>query len=196
MINDDLDYLPLSYLNQLEYCERRFWLMFVEGEIAINAPMLDGIYRHERAHDQGSEQRGEVTTYRQVYVWSQQLRLAGLADFIEDEAGRLLPVEHKHGKIGKWLNDHIQLCAQACAWRSAPASRLTAGRFFTGATGGGSGLILRRSSVLEPRRQSSGPGICWLPDTCRRPLKNETISFARKSRKGCNSGESNPRCYH
>jgi len=24
-----------------------------------------------------------------------------------------LPVEYKHGKEGKWLNDHIQLCAQA-----------------------------------------------------------------------------------
>ena len=44
-MNDQVDYLPLSYLNQLEYCERRFWLMFVDGEMGINAPMLEGIYR-------------------------------------------------------------------------------------------------------------------------------------------------------
>jgi len=31
------DYLPLSILNQIEYCERRFWLMFVHGEMVISA---------------------------------------------------------------------------------------------------------------------------------------------------------------
>lgn len=127
---DELDYLPLSYLNQLEYCERRFWLMFVDGEIAINAPMLEGIYRHEHAHEQGSEQRGELTTYRQVYVWSERLRLAGLADFIEDEAGQLQPVEHKRGKIGKWLNDHIQLCAQTICLEERTGQPIGSGEIF------------------------------------------------------------------
>jgi CRISPR-associated exonuclease Cas4 len=112
-MDETLDYLPLSYLNQLEYCERRFWLMFVEGEIAINAPMLDGIYRHQRTHESSAEQQGDLLIHRQVYVWSERLRLAGLVDCVEDEAGRLRPVEHKRGKMGQWLNDHIQLCAQA-----------------------------------------------------------------------------------
>lgn len=129
-MNDDLDYLPLSYLNQLEYCERRFWLMFVEGEIAVNAPMLEGIYRHERAHQGGSEQRGETTTYRQVYVWSERLQLAGLADFVEDEAGQLQPVEHKRGRMGKWLNDHIQLCAQAICLEERTGQTIANGYIF------------------------------------------------------------------
>ena len=129
MIND-LDYLPLSYLNQLEYCERRFWLMFVEGEMAINAPMLEGIYRHERSHAGGSEQRGELTTHRQVYVWSNQLRLVGLADCIEDEAGQLQPVEHKRGKMGKWLSDHIQLCAQAICLEERTGQPIDSGQIF------------------------------------------------------------------
>jgi CRISPR-associated exonuclease Cas4 len=110
---DELDYLPLSYLNQLEYCERRFWLMFVDGELAINAPMLEGIYRHERSHSGEAEQRGDMSTQRQVYVWSRRLKLVGLADCVEDDHGRLYPVEHKRGKMSRWLNDHIQLCAQA-----------------------------------------------------------------------------------
>jgi CRISPR-associated exonuclease Cas4 len=25
----------------------------------------------------------------------------------------LIPIEYKHGRMGKWLNDHVQLCAQA-----------------------------------------------------------------------------------
>ena len=42
-----------------------------------------------------------------------QQRPAGFADVVEEENGLFVPVEYKHGKEGKWLNDHIQLCAQA-----------------------------------------------------------------------------------
>ncbi|MBL7064107.1 MAG: CRISPR-associated protein Cas4, partial [Anaerolineae bacterium] len=45
---DQPDYLPISMLNQLEYCPRRFWYMFVLGEMEINAPVLEGILRHQR----------------------------------------------------------------------------------------------------------------------------------------------------
>ena len=130
VVNDTIDYLPLSYLNQLEYCERRFWLMFVEGELAVNAPMLEGMLRHERAHEVGIERRGETITYRQVYVWSQRLRVAGLADFVEDQAGQLQPVEHKRGRMGKWLNDHIQLCAQAVCLEERTGQDVEQGQIF------------------------------------------------------------------
>jgi CRISPR-associated exonuclease Cas4 len=129
-MHEDVDYLPLSYLNQLEYCERRFWLMFVEGEIAVNAPMLDGILRHRRAHEGGTERRGDTVTYRQVYVWSDWLRVAGLADFVEDQAGQLQPVEHKRGRMGKWLNDHIQLCAQAMCLEERSGQDVGQGQIF------------------------------------------------------------------
>ena len=127
---DDIDYLPLSYLNQLEYCERRFWLMFVEGELAVNAPMLEGMLRHERAHQVGTERHGEEIVYRQVYVWSERLRVAGLADFVEEQDGRLQPVEHKRGRMGKWLNDHIQLCAQAMCLEERTGQPIEGGQIF------------------------------------------------------------------
>jgi CRISPR-associated exonuclease Cas4 len=129
-VNDSIDYLPLSYLNQLEYCRRRFWLMFVEGELAVNAPMLEGILRHGRAHRGGTERHGETTTYRQVYVWSDRLRVAGLADFVEDQGGQLQPVEHKRGRMGKWLNDHIQLCAQAMCLEERTGRSVEEGQIF------------------------------------------------------------------
>jgi CRISPR-associated exonuclease Cas4 len=47
------DYLPLSYLNQLLYCERRFWYMYVLGELAVNAALLDGTLRHQRVDRPG-----------------------------------------------------------------------------------------------------------------------------------------------
>ena len=110
---DQPDYLPISMLNQLEYCERRFWLMYVHSEMAINAPVLEGIQQHERAHIGGHEQDGETTIRRRVYLWSDRLRVAGFADVVEERAGELAPVEYKRGRMGRWLNDHIQLCAQA-----------------------------------------------------------------------------------
>ena len=125
------DYLPLSMLNQLEYCERRFYLMHVQGEMEINAAVLDGTQQHERAHSPGASTKGDassgLTTHRRVYVWSDRLRIAGYADVVEERQGdkvtrasgqsdtgtELVPVEYKRGKMGRWLNDHVQLCAQA-----------------------------------------------------------------------------------
>ncbi|MBC7227417.1 MAG: CRISPR-associated protein Cas4 [Thermoflexales bacterium] len=108
-----IDYLPLSMLNQLEYCPRRFWLMCVCGEMEVNAPVLEGTYQHQRVHTGGTTREGDTLVHRRVYLWSDRLRVAGFADVVEEREGVLIPVEYKHGRMGRWLNDHIQLCAQA-----------------------------------------------------------------------------------
>ena len=111
------DYLPISMLNQLEYCPRRFYLMHVCGEIEVNAHVLEGALRHQQAHSAGAEREGDVICHRRVYLWSERLGIAGFADVVEEHVvdGRrvLIPVEYKKGRMGRWLNDHIQLCAQA-----------------------------------------------------------------------------------
>jgi CRISPR-associated exonuclease Cas4 len=124
------DYLPISMLNQLEYCERRFWLMYVQGEMEVNAPVLEGVQQHERAHDGGLERDGEMTIHRRVYVWSGRLRLAGFADVVEEQAGELTPVEYKHGRMGRWLNDHVQLCAQALCLEERTGQPVRQGAIF------------------------------------------------------------------
>lgn len=107
-------------LNQLEYCERRFYLMHVMGEMEVNAHVLEGTFRHEQAHTAGTSREGGTLVHRRVYVWSDALRIAGFADVVEQDStlppgkgGELVPVEYKKGRMGRWLNDHIQLCAQA-----------------------------------------------------------------------------------
>jgi len=107
------DSIPLSYLNQFVYCPRRFWLMFVCGEMEVNAAVLDGSYRHQNAHTSGSERYAEGRLYRSVYVWSEALRVAGIADIVQQENDQIIPLEHKRGRMGKWQSDHVQLCAQA-----------------------------------------------------------------------------------
>ncbi len=137
MTTEPQDYLPISMLNQLEYCERRFYLMHVLGEMEINAHVLEGTFRHEQAHTPGTARAGETLLHRRSYVWSDELRIAGFADVVEETPGPdltpypceaplersgrgsperrgvMIPIEYKKGRMGKWLNDHIQLCAQA-----------------------------------------------------------------------------------
>jgi hypothetical protein len=48
------DYLPLSMLNQLEYCERRFFLMHVRGEMEVNAQHVTGKKKSEGISTFGS----------------------------------------------------------------------------------------------------------------------------------------------
>jgi CRISPR-associated exonuclease Cas4 len=124
------DYLPISMLNQLAYCERRFWLMYVQGEMEVNAAVLEGIQQHERAHGGGTERDGETTIRRRLYLWSDRLRLAGFGDIVEEREGELVPIEYKRGRMGRWLNDHIQLCAQAMCLEERTEQPIQRGAIF------------------------------------------------------------------
>ncbi len=106
--------LPISALNALEYCPRRFYYQFVQSDMLINEFVLEGTLVHQRAHQPGRQTtaEGEIQTTH-VYLYSEKLRLSGFADVVEEQGGLLVPVEYKHGRQGTWLNDHIQLCAQA-----------------------------------------------------------------------------------
>jgi CRISPR-associated exonuclease Cas4 len=124
------DYLPLSMLNQYVYCPRRFWLMYVEGEMLINAAVLEGTLQHRRVHQPGHAEEGGEETYRRLYLWSDRLQVVGFADLVEDRAGALVPVEYKHGKKGRWRNDRVQLCAQALCLEERTGRTIPEGEIF------------------------------------------------------------------
>src|SRR5207249_2251370 len=120
--------LPISSLNALEYCPRKFYYQFVQGEMLVNEYVLEGALAHQRVHRSGTSTtaEGEMQT-TQLYLYSQALHLSGFADVVQERAGVLLPVEYKHGQQGDWLNDHIQLCAQAlCLEERQPGKPLIA----------------------------------------------------------------------
>jgi CRISPR-associated exonuclease Cas4 len=106
--------LPISSLNALEYCPRKFYYQFVQGETLINEFVLEGTLAHQRVHQSGTHTtaEGEMKT-TQLYLYSEALHLSGFTDVVEERAGVLIPVEYKRGQQGEWLNDHVQLCAQA-----------------------------------------------------------------------------------
>lgn len=106
--------IPISALNTLEYCSRRYYYQFVQGDTVVNDYVLEGTLLHKRVHQEGvkTTTEGELVTTR-LYLYSETLHIAGFADVVEEKDGVLLPVEYKHGKQGQWLNDAVQLCAQA-----------------------------------------------------------------------------------
>jgi CRISPR-associated exonuclease Cas4 len=109
-----LEMLPLSSLNALEYCPRKFYYQVVQGEMLVNELVLEGTLAHERVHQPGTSttREGEVQMTR-LYLFSEALHLTGFADVIEEKAGVLVPVEYKRGLQGDWPGDQVQLCAQA-----------------------------------------------------------------------------------
>ena len=114
MNESDVEMLPISSLNALEYCPRRFYYEVVQGEMLVNDLVLEGQLAHQRVHQAGTYTAAEGgIEMTRLYLYSEALHLTGFADVIEERAGVFVPVEYKHGQQGDWLNDHIQLCAQA-----------------------------------------------------------------------------------
>ena len=108
-----METIPISSLNALEYCPRSFYYQVVQGETHINEFVLEGQLAHQRVHQTGTHTiDGEIETTN-LYLYSERLHLTGFADVVQEKAGVLIPVEYKHGQKGNWINEHIQLCAQA-----------------------------------------------------------------------------------
>src|SRR6266700_1157065 len=47
--------IPISSLNALEYCSRRFYYQFVHGDTLVNEFVLEGNLLHKRVHQAGTQ---------------------------------------------------------------------------------------------------------------------------------------------
>ena len=113
-MNDESTIL-ISSLNQYAYCPRRCGLILVEGEFEDNIHTVRGTAEHEHVDQVAYETRqsGARVEYA-LPVWSDRLGLVGKCDVVEFwPDGTVYPVEYKHGARKKWMNDDIQLAAQA-----------------------------------------------------------------------------------
>jgi len=108
------DLIPVSALNQHSYCPRRCYLIHAEGEFKENVHTLRGRFEHERVDNLKHEVSAGVRVEYSLPVWSRRLGLSGKCDAVEHHPdGTIYPVEYKHGKRRRWINDDIQLAAQA-----------------------------------------------------------------------------------
>jgi CRISPR-associated protein Cas1 len=124
-MNPNLNPIPLSMLNALVYCPRRFYLEHVEGVFVRNAEVEDGRIKHKRVDrkEKAGKTFKENNAFRtrSVFLSSQAYGICGVIDLVEEVEGVVYPVEYKRGDMPKddsgnplaWENDKVQLCAQA-----------------------------------------------------------------------------------
>jgi CRISPR-associated protein Cas1 len=123
MANCD-DLIPVRALNQVTYCQRLYYLEYVESVMPTNEHVEDGLFQHRRVDDPNLQHRprkdGEVLHTRSVQVSSEWLGISGKLDLIEEKNGKVYPVEYKRGTGPAaqndapqfWDNDAVQVCAQ------------------------------------------------------------------------------------
>jgi CRISPR-associated exonuclease Cas4 len=153
----DNELLPLSALNHLLYCERRCALIHVEGVFVENVYTLEGSLAHEAADTPGYETSAGVRVVRALPLYSKQLGLVGKADIVEFRGETPYPVDYKRGKRKKWVNDDVQLCAQALCLEEMMASRFQAAPSFTANPSAGEKSNSRRRFAPRPYPPS---GVC------------------------------------
>lgn len=110
----DDDAIPISALNHYLYCPRRCALIHMEQTFAENVHTLRGNALHENADEVASSLEGGVRVERALPLFSAKLGLVGKADVVEFQAGDVpYPVEYKQGRKKRYINDDLQLAAQA-----------------------------------------------------------------------------------
>jgi len=152
------DFLPLSALQHLLFCERQCALIHIERLWADNRLTAEGNALHEKTHEEGDESRGDLRIARGLPLHCARLGLAGVADVVEFHktesaeappgcaapaacrlpgvAGlwRPFPVEYKRGKPKPNQCDAVQLCAQAICLEEMLGVSIPAGALFYGRT--------------------------------------------------------------
>ena len=125
----EIELIPLSALNQYAYCPRRCYLIHAEGEFVDNVHTLRGSHEHERVDQLQHEVSAGVRVEYSLPVWSQRLGLTGRCDVVEFHPdGSVYPVEYKHGKRKRWMNDDLQLAAQALCLEETLGQPVAKGR--------------------------------------------------------------------
>lgn len=142
MYSED-EFLPLSGLQHIAFCERQWALIHLHQVWIEDGRTADGRIAHNRVHDASATAAGEgVIQERAVPLRSSELGVFGVADLVEfheivnpydgsniaegisitGRSGRyrVLPIEYKRGRPKQEVHaDHYQLCAQAMCLEEA-----------------------------------------------------------------------------
>jgi CRISPR-associated exonuclease Cas4 len=129
------DFLPISALQHLVFCERQCALIHLERQWMENRFTAEGGVLHRRAHAGRRDTRPAGRTARAVPLRSAELGLYGVADVVQRRAGEPpLPVEYKRGRPKSHDADRVQLCAQALCLEEMFGVPVPAGEIFYGTT--------------------------------------------------------------
>src|SRR4051794_26892766 len=131
----DRDFLPISALQHLIFCERQCALIHLERLWVENRFTAEGGVLHRKAHSGRPEKRPAGRTARGVPLRSAELGLFGIADVVQRSPGKPpVPVEYKRGRPKPHDADRVQLCAQALCLEEMLGVRIPDGEIFYGKT--------------------------------------------------------------
>lgn len=131
--------IPIRMLNEVQYCERLFHIMHVQGIFEESADTVEGTSQHRKAEQR--RRKGDMapedtwgTAPLSLHLGDETLNLVGKLDTVTLEDGNWAPVEGKHSSApdsfqpfqvaqyelagNAWPNDQIQLCAQGLLLRA------------------------------------------------------------------------------
>lgn len=145
------DLLPLSGLQHLTFCERRWALIHLERQWEENLFTAEGKLLHAKAHSADIESRPEVLVRRTLSLCSFRLGLSGQTDVVEflpcapDQPGvaipsrkglwRPYPIEYKRSRDKHGGSAYqVQLCAQALCLEEMLDTPVPRGAIFDGQT--------------------------------------------------------------
>ena len=162
----------------------------MEHQWAENYRTADGSILHEKAHDGGTESRGDLLIVRAMRIYSATLGVSGECDVVEfhrTENGISLqgreglwqpyPVEYKRGKPKQDTMDALQLCGQAMCLEEMLCCEIPVGALYYG----------------EPRRRTEIEFTTELREEVRSLLKEMHDLYQRgrtpkvKPTKACNA---------
>ncbi|MCW6035625.1 CRISPR-associated protein Cas4 [Spirulina subsalsa FACHB-351] len=168
------EYIPIAALNQYDYCPHRYWRMFEAGEFTDNEYTIEGTSLHDRVHQFGTTNQGEIWQIRSIWLKSEQYQVIGKADLIEAEGGKFYPIEYKRGKKGEWGNDALQVCAQALCLEEMTGQEIALGYLYYAQSHQRQGVEISRElreeaiAILQKIRQISQTGEIPKPNYSKR----------------------------
>jgi CRISPR-associated exonuclease Cas4 len=194
----DRDFLPISALQHLIFCERQCALIHLERQWAENRFTAEGDVLHSKAHSGRTESRPSGRTARSVPLRSAALGLHGVADVVHQRQGApSVPVEYKRGRPKSHDADRVQLCAQALCLEEMLGVPIPSGEIFYGKTRRRvrvefdealrartrSAVSRLRDLILSGRTPPAEPGPkcrhCSLKEICMPKLAEKTRSVSR-----------------
>lgn len=111
------DLVPARMINEFSYCQRLFYIEWVQARFADNADTVDGSYRHRRVDRESGDIRDDGPfTASSVTLASKRLGIVARADLITGDGAVVVPVDYKRGAVPdnpeqSYEPERVQLCA-------------------------------------------------------------------------------------
>jgi CRISPR-associated protein Cas1 len=88
-------------LNEFVYCQRLFYLEWVQGQFAESADTLEGTFAHRGTQKPHGNLDSDIedANIKSVYLSGPYSRLVAKIDVVESEDGHVVPVEYKKGRV-------------------------------------------------------------------------------------------------